>query len=766
MKKLLLSLVGLLFAVVPTMAQRAIATATGKVIKTVSELKAGYYLIDCYIPFEESETVQKPNGSLYYETANASNRPFRVHNGFITTNLTQGSVISKDQAKYLWQVEAGATNGTFKIKHVSTDTYLPKDAAKNNNMNNPSSKEAAELSVVDKSYTDGHQNELNGIVLYIQNGNETWSVFTNYAKPTDPNLSYWTKGGGGEVMFQFHEVTNVSMDLTTQFEISPEPTNGTFAEGTKWQLLTISNKYLYYTDDNTSIKVTEGYNYEDKYWWTFTKGSNGKLTIYNKAAGATKVLAAGEVTGNNGDGTCPKFVSKENKPEGQTSEWTPRTSTNISGKDGFYLSLGDTEANTMNLRNIGGTNQLSFWTTGKDQGSTFWVTAVPVIAKGIVDAEKAASDAKYVGTIQDKENAAYKTFLAKLNSGNPSDINVALQTYANEAAKSVAVSGKYFYLRTPGRSTNTYMNVKADGALNGINHAANNASIIWKFEGDEANGYTLSSQGNYVTKQTTQSAIVNSSADKNQACSYKLNKMENKIALWGIAPKETNGYGLHLNGSSNIVGWTHGGASEWYLIPATSIDVTITDAGYATINYPFTVQLPDGVKAYTGKAGKNGNQNVFTLTEVANGTIPANTPVVLEGAANTYSLTIVEDDQTTTLENNDLSGTLLAKAIPSDTPSYILGNGTQGIGFYKMNTTDRNLASNKAYLLGEKLQPGVANANAFVFSFSDNSGETTGIEESVAETATEEYFDLQGRRVMNPTKGIFLTKSGKKVLFY
>lgn len=129
-------------------------------------------------------------------------------------------------------------------------------------------------------------------------------------------------------------------------------------------------------------------------------------------------------------------------------------------------------------------------------------------------------------------------------------------------------------------------------------------------------------------------------------------------------------------------------------------------------------------------------------------------------------MTIVEDGQTTTLENNDLSGTLLAKAIPSDTPSYILGNGTQGVGFYKMNTTDRNLASNKAYLLGEKLQPGVANANAFVFSFSDNSGETTGIEESVAETATEEYFDLQGRRVMNPTKGIFLTKSGKKVLFY
>ena len=30
----------------------------------------------------------------------------------------------------------------------------------------------------------------------------------------------------------------------------------------------------------------------------------------------------------------------------------------------------------------------------------------------------------------------------------------------------------------------------------------------------------------------------------------------------------------------------------------------------------------------------------------------------------------------------------------------------------------------------------------------------------------EEYYDLQGRRVKNPTKGIYITKSGKKVLFF
>lgn len=45
-------------------------------------------------------------------------------------------------------------------------------------------------------------------------------------------------------------------------------------------------------------------------------------------------------------------------------------------------------------------------------------------------------------------------------------------------------------------------------------------------------------------------------------------------------------------------------------------------------------------------------------------------------------------------------------------------------------------------------------------------GPTTGIEDTVTEGVTaEEYYDLQGRRVLNPVKGIYVTKSGKKVIF-
>lgn len=68
-------------------------------------------------------------------------------------------------------------------------------------------------------------------------------------------------------------------------------------------------------------------------------------------------------------------------------------------------------------------------------------------------------------------------------------------------------------------------------------------------------------------------------------------------------------------------------ASAWYLIPATSIDVTISDAGYATVNYPFAVKVIDGVTAYIGTA--SAQEGIFNLKEIENGIIPANTPVVL-----------------------------------------------------------------------------------------------------------------------------------------
>ena len=93
-----------------------------------------------------------------------------------------------------------------------------------------------------------------------------------------------------------------------------------------------------------------------------------------------------------------------------------------------------------------------------------------------------------------------------------------------------------------------------------------------------------------------------------------------------------------------IVGWGAGAtASQWYLMPATTIEVSVSAAGYTTVNYPFAVQLPEtGLQAFIGNIAKSKGQDVFVLRELREKMIPANTPIILTGAQGSYTLTILD----------------------------------------------------------------------------------------------------------------------------
>lgn len=180
-------------------------------------------------------------------------------------------------------------------------------------------------------------------------------------------------------------------------------------------------------------------------------------------------------------------------------------------------------------------------------------------------------------------------------------------------------------------------------------------------------------------------------------------------------------------------------------------------AEYATLAAPVSLVIPEGIKAYTAQV----NEQKAILSEITGDIIPAGTAVVLQktGTENEYEFTF---DATAAVqdENNNLVGVYAETTIPTDTKAYILAQPTgKKIGFYLLNATDRTIAANKAYLMAPAEATGI---KAFTFDF----GGTTGIEntEAITEEA-EEYYDLQGRRVINPTKGIYVTKSGKKVLF-
>ena len=177
-------------------------------------------------------------------------------------------------------------------------------------------------------------------------------------------------------------------------------------------------------------------------------------------------------------------------------------------------------------------------------------------------------------------------------------------------------------------------------------------------------------------------------------------------------------------------------------------------AEYATIAAPVALNIPSGVKAYTAKV--NGDK--ATLTEISGNVIPAGVAAVIKktGAESSYEFTFAPEGVS---ENeSDLQGVYATYNVPTDTKAYVLANKEKGIGFYLLNAEDRTLAANKAYLVAPAEASGI---KAFTFDF----GGTTGIDNPETAVEAEEYYDLQGRRVMNPTKGIYVTKSGKKVLF-
>ena len=180
---------------------------------------------------------------------------------------------------------------------------------------------------------------------------------------------------------------------------------------------------------------------------------------------------------------------------------------------------------------------------------------------------------------------------------------------------------------------------------------------------------------------------------------------------------------------------------------------TVEGKSYATTYLPFDVTLPADVKAYIVTVAEGDKA---TVSEVAD--IPANQGVVLVGQnASATSVALTLDAASANCSGNLLSGTNPQLAIDEAAKAnyFIFGNGDNGVGFYHPNST--TLKENRAYLPASAVSGG---GMALALDFG---GINTGIEAAIqTDEANAAYYDLSGRRVMRPTKGIYV-KNGRKV---
>lgn len=195
--------------------------------------------------------------------------------------------------------------------------------------------------------------------------------------------------------------------------------------------------------------------------------------------------------------------------------------------------------------------------------------------------------------------------------------------------------------------------------------------------------------------------------------------------------------------------------------------ISISQAGYASLCLPFSVTLPEsGLTAYkVSDISKNeNNQNELTLVNIGN-TIAAGEPVILEGSAADYTLTINAENGTKST-GNILTGASVKRTGITD-EYYALAYKSlnsenadaKTAGFFRVTTT--NMPANKAYLLKKDIP--AQSLGAALFFFNSNN-EITGILNVVnTENNSNAYYDLNGRRVLYPTRGIYVKGNGQKV---
>src|SRR5574344_361770 len=198
--------------------------------------------------------------------------------------------------------------------------------------------------------------------------------------------------------------------------------------------------------------------------------------------------------------------------------------------------------------------------------------------------------------------------------------------------------------------------------------------------------------------------------------------------------------------------WASYASKIFYYCPKT-----ISPAGIGTLYLPYAVTIPTGVTAY--KFDATDNKTYVTLKQISEGNpISAGTPVYLTATAGTtYNFYATSNDINETNNNGFVKGTKGDIAYAADT--YLtLGQITGGTtyGFY-LNNSGNDIKANTCYILKK-----AAGAKPITLSFD---GGTTAIDAATAtaEPAMKVYYDLQGRRVLNPTKGLYIV-NGKKVV--
>ena len=690
--------------------------------------------------------VNKETGESYTLTANGSNAVLRegqvtwdidVNNNTVTIDgqAHKGFVLKVAGSDNNYINQNGGDGGTFQ--------FWDNGNAKNDQGSTMFFIEAPELQTYNVTYNVKYDG--NTVASAVSAFEEGATIGSNI--PSELNRDYVALTPAWDA--------NQTVNADTEVEVIATwsgPALSTSVETANWQNLAIRSTWYVTSDNKDTDGALKTVNanaiglVEDAYQWALV-GDPYHIQLFNKAE-----------TSNFGYSEAAQVNSGIPGFQDDPSYWTLKRSTNGDVPTGsFVLNVYGTNLYINQFGGAGGS--LKFWNSAAnigDAGSAFTIFDVPTNFAEYVTSEIApyfeASGKYFVLNDAAKTASGYdEAYKTNCPFEDYKSMKDKLPTVLANLSNYVLPETGYFRLKN--NNYDSYMGLKATTVYGNYTAEAdvNGAPTIVRLTKNAGSEYAIAIQGQYL-QALTQSQNVPLSADP---AFFKPGIQTPGQVSFSV---EGEGYTYtHCAGGGTVVGWLlNAAASQWTLEDATSIDIALTESDshtYATLCVPFGVTLPDGVDAYVISSVGDRAQ-----TEKLEGKdIPAGTAVILRGESAVTSISAtIKDDIDAFAGTNALQGSYTEKTL--GTNDLVLGiSATTGIGFYKKAGENPVLGANKAYLPISSESP----VKSFALSFDDV---PTGISETVNGLSVNgKCFDLSGRKVSHPAKGLYI-KGGRKIV--
>ena len=485
-------------------------------------------------------------------------------------------------------------------------------------------------------------------------------------------------------------------------------------------------------------------------------------------------------TFNLNTGTVNSYVGSHNtsveisnrKYTGQyLSAWKDASSHNDPGSTFTPTSVDDAKILAIGSAAFGKTTpERSYTENGVLKKGCYDAAAKASVSAATTFAEMETSVNAAAANVSPEEGAYY--LIRNVNGGELGRAN-----YENGGVTVDPENDRFKYLSTSHMTCNTVGQNVSDQTLKRVKGKSDLLPLLWKFVKVEGQN------GQYYLQNANMKACVNfnvvptAANEATQKTAFTFEATNTAFNDWrfyatndGVSMflmKTADGAkclnaqnGATYEGVSDYANHDADAGNYWQFIKVTEVPLTIAANDYTTLCLPFNVKLPEGstVKAYYASAATG---EVLKLEEITDGIIPANEGVIFhntsEAEAAKISLAITTAEATLTA--NKLEGVTAKREGYDALSNYVLAEKNGTTGFYKAKFTA--ITANKAYLPVANVQ----NAQGVMMAFSFGN-EVTGIDNvNAAAPAAKKYYDLQGRRVLYPAKGIFVTEDGQKVLF-